>query len=108
MTNRQPENHNSETILPPSPLLDTSSSAVFLKATFGVPCEAKTLAKLRCVGGGPKFRRFGRLIRYDRQELELWARNRLSQPLRSTSDAIQTIRPTGRHHRTPLIGGRNG
>ena len=108
MTNRQPESHNSGTLIPPPPLLDTSSSAVFLKATFGVPCEAKTLAKLRCVGGGPKFRRFGRLIRYERKELEFWARNRLSQPLQSTRDTIQAIRTTDLHHRTPLIGGRNG
>ena len=70
-----------------SPLLDTLASASYLKKTFGVPCEAKTLAKLRCVGGGPVFRRFGRLIRYERDALDAWAVCRLSPPLRNTSEA---------------------
>ena len=69
----------------PTPLLDTFASAAYLKSELGVPCEAKTLAKLRCVGGGPDFRRFGRMIRYERDALDIWAARRLSPPLKSTS-----------------------
>ena len=69
-----------------SPLLDAGNSANYLKTKFGVPCTIKTLAKLRCIGGGPVFRRFGRLIRYEPNDLDAWAQSRLSGPLRSTSD----------------------
>ena len=75
-----------------APLLDASGSANYIKTKFGVPCASKTLAKLRCTGGGPIFRRFGRLIRYEPHDLDAWAQGRLSQPLRSTSD--DCVNPT--------------
>jgi len=69
-----------------APLLDAVGATSYLNTKLGVPCTTKTLAKLRCVGGGPVFRRFGRLIRYDTNALDVWAQGRLSGPLRSTSD----------------------
>ena len=69
-----------------APLLDAVGAVSYLNTKLGVPCTIKTLAKLRCVGGGPVFRRFGRLIRYDTNALDVWAQGRLSGPLRSTSD----------------------
>lgn len=47
----------------------------------------RTLAKLATIGGGPQFRRFGRIVVYDPSDLDKWALSRLSGPLASTSDA---------------------
>ena len=38
--------------------------------------EVGTLAKQRCCGGGPRFIRVGRAIRYDRADVELWLQSR--------------------------------
>ena len=55
-------------------------------STLGVSRTPSTLAKLRVLGGGPNFRRFGRAIKYTRTDLESWVHENLSRPLRSTSD----------------------
>jgi excisionase family DNA binding protein len=44
-----------------------------------------TLAKLRLSGGGPRFRKLGRCVRYHPDDLERWAAER-SQ--RSTSETV--------------------
>ena len=67
------------------PLLSPSEASAAL-GEFGVPRTVATLAKLRVKGGGPRFHRFGRAIRYSRVDLESWVQENLSQPLRSTSD----------------------
>lgn len=54
----------------------------------GLPASSATLRKLACVGGGPKFRRFGRHVRYDPSDLNAWIESRLSKPLASTSEAV--------------------
>lgn len=54
-------------------------------SVYLVGLAPRTLAKLRCVGGGPSFRRFGRRIVYERGELARWARSRLSPSFTSTS-----------------------
>jgi hypothetical protein len=43
-----------------------------------------TLAKLRCVGGGPEFLKLGRSVRYERRPLLAWRSLRRAV---STSDA---------------------
>jgi hypothetical protein len=73
-------------------LLDPPSASNFLTKR-GFATATRTLAKLRCVGGGPQFRRFGRLIRYERGALESWAQQRLSRPLRNTSEVNQVVNP---------------
>ena len=45
-----------------------------------------TLAKLACVGGGPRFRSFGRKPLYRGADLIAWAEGRTTGPRRSTSD----------------------
>ena len=65
-------------------LLRPDQAANFLTAA-GFPTARATLAKLRCVGSGPKFRRFGRLIVYSPSDLNEWARERISEPLSNTS-----------------------
>lgn len=76
---------------------DTVIAAVFLPppaasqflAKFGVRAAIPTLAKLRCVGEGPAFRRYGRRIVYERLELIRWIEARLSPACLSTSDHSQ-------------------
>ncbi len=65
-------------------LLPPPAAAAFL-AERGCQTAPKTLAKLRCVGGGPEFRRFGRKIVYETSALLKWAEARISPPLRNTS-----------------------
>jgi hypothetical protein len=50
------------------------------------PCSPKTLAKLAVTGGGPVFRKAGRIPVYDDEDLNRWAIGRISQPMRSTSE----------------------
>lgn len=47
--------------------------------------EASTLAKLRCLGEGPEFRRIGRNVYYEVAALDAWAQQLISEPLSSTS-----------------------
>ena len=46
----------------------------------GTPQSTKTLGKLRCVGGGPKYQKFGRKPLYTEVWLEEWVKTRLSDP----------------------------
>ena len=65
-------------------LLRPDQASEFLTAA-GFPTARATLAKLRCVGSGPKFRRFGRLIVYSPTDLQDWASEKISAPLSNTS-----------------------
>jgi hypothetical protein len=68
------------------PLLDTNGASQWLTA-HGVRRSPKTLRKLRCVGGGPKFRYFGGRPYYIERDLSAWIEERLSEPFGSTSEA---------------------
>jgi hypothetical protein len=70
----------------PDRLLNTQEAARYL-AERGTPIAEKTLRKLRCVGGGPSFRRWGRLPVYEPEALDRWREEKLSLPKRSTSTA---------------------
>lgn len=65
--------------------LTTLQAASFLSDQNGFPIAARTLTKFRVIGGGPAFRRFGRLVIYDPNDLLDWASQRLSARLASTS-----------------------
>jgi len=52
----------------------------------GYPVARATLATLATRGGGPPFRHFGRVPVYRWGDLLHWARSRLSEPMRSTSE----------------------
>lgn len=65
--------------------LTTSGAATFLSKERGFPIATATLRKLRCVGGGPSFHRFGRRVVYSRTDLLNWALRRLGKPMASTS-----------------------
>jgi hypothetical protein len=59
--------------------LSDEEAADWLKRR-GTPQSAKTLGKLRSVGGGPKYRKFGRKPVYTEVWLEDWVNTRLSDP----------------------------
>lgn len=73
-------------------LLTPREAASFL-SSIGISRTPATLAKLRVVGGGPKFRRFGRSIRYARNDLNDWVNANLTNALCSTSDVSREVRP---------------
>jgi len=70
--------------LPPN--LTRPAASEYLKACHGIRRTAKTLAKLACIGGGPRFRKDGRLVVYPVEELDAWAQNQLSAPMSSTAE----------------------
>jgi len=60
-------------------------AGLYLREKFGVG-SAATLAKLSCQGGGPEMVYMGsRIPLYTEEALDVWARNKLSSPVRSTS-----------------------
>ena len=63
-------------------------AAEYLQEQYGA-YTTETLAKLACVGGGPKFRRMGRFPYYTQADLDDWARSRMSPPVSSTSELGQ-------------------
>lgn len=61
--------------------LNNREAAAFLRLS------PRTLEKQRVVGGGPKFKKFGRRVLYDKRDLEEWANKRSFD---STSDFSAT------------------
>ena len=70
-----------------SPFLDTAQAAEFLKIS------PRTLEKQRVVGGGPRFRKFGRRVLYALTDLRDWADER---SYANTSEVQQVKRETRR------------
>ena len=62
-----------------------ADAARYLRKAYGFPCVTTTLAKYGCQGNGPVFRKAGKFPVYSRDDLDIWARSRLSQPMQSTS-----------------------
>lgn len=56
----------------------------------------RTLEKLRVIGGGPRFRKFGHRVIYARSELDAWAAARTCE---TTSDANYENARRSRHVR---------
>ncbi len=54
-------------------------AAEYVRTTWGLPCAKNTLAKLACVGGGPRFYKAGRTPLYAPIDLDNWAQARLSK-----------------------------
>jgi hypothetical protein len=66
--------------------LNRTEASSYLKEGWGICRTAKTLAKLAVNGGGPVFRKDGRFPLYEEGDLDEWARNQLSAPVRSTAE----------------------
>lgn len=69
----------------PALYLRRKPAAEYLKQKFGFG-SVRTLAKLGCIGGGPEFRKMGRLVLYEPEALDRWALSKISAPRKSTSD----------------------
>jgi hypothetical protein len=83
----------------PDALLVRRDAAAALTAA-GYPVAPATLATRAVRGGGPLFRRFGRVPLYRWGDLLDWAQSRLSAPMGNTSEAdARMSRTTGRSPR---------
>ena len=76
-------------------LLRRKAASDYLRETHGLERAPSTLAKLAVIGGGPVFRRAGRIPLYSPDDLDCWAESLLSAPMRSTSEAA-LVRPNAR------------
>jgi hypothetical protein len=88
--------------------LRTPRAADHLQSKFGVGSK-RTLDKLRVIGGGPVYRRLGRVILYSPEDLDAWAEAKLGPPQRSTSDcSLRTNTSDTRLQRTIAAPSRGG
>ncbi len=74
--------------------LRRSEASAYLEERWGVAYKPSTLAKLACIGGGPRFEHFGRWPVYPVEELDKWADGRLSKLKASTSDTASVHEKT--------------
>ncbi|MEY4249017.1 MAG: hypothetical protein RJA87_650 [Pseudomonadota bacterium] len=72
----------------PRPMRRAEASK-YLFEQHGIMRAPATLAKLACIGGGPRFQTAGRFPLYRQQELDLWAASILSPLKSSTTDSGQ-------------------
>jgi hypothetical protein len=88
------------------PLLDTAAAAQWLTA-HGVRRTPATLRKLRCLGGGPRYRSLNTRPYYTEADLIAWIEARLSGPVGSTSEPNAALpRTTGRGRSKPVTSAR--
>ena len=66
--------------------LRRKAASGYLHEVHGLDRAPGTLAKLAVIGGGPVFRRVGRVPLYSTDDLDKWVASKLSPPMRSTSD----------------------
>jgi hypothetical protein len=70
-------------------LLRRKAASGYLQERHGLARAPSTLAKLAVTGGGPVFRRIGRVPLYSTNDLDDWVASGLSAPMRSTSEAAE-------------------
>lgn len=68
------------------PRLRRSEVPAYLMEKHGIPIAFATLNKLASIGGGPLMTYAGRIPLYHVDDLDNWARERLSAPVRSTAE----------------------
>ena len=71
----------------PDPAVPASQYLTTAEAALHLDLSPTTLEKYRTVGGGPKFRKFGRLVKYKIADLDAWGDSRTCE---STSDDTYT------------------
>ena len=82
--------------------LRRKAASQYLEEKYGIHRAPATLAKLAVVGGGPPFRRDGRIPLYSVDDLDRWATSRLGALMRSTSDgATPTLKTTPQSQDVP-------
>ena len=73
-------------------LLSRAEASDYLRGVWKIPHSIGTLAKLAVVGGGPEFRKAGRIPLYPQDGLDAYARAKLTRRVRSTSELCRTHR----------------
>jgi hypothetical protein len=68
------------------PRLRRSAAADYLWLKHGIRLSPLTLAKWACIGGGPTFEKSGRWPLYSPENLDAWARRRLSPPVSTNAE----------------------
>lgn len=68
------------------PRLRRTEVPAYMLENHGIPVAVATLNKLASTGGGPAMQYAGRIPLYRPEDLDAWAAERLSQPVRSTSE----------------------
>ena len=76
--------------------LRRKAAAEYLRVHWGLPRTANTLAKLAVIGGGPIFRKAGRIPLYAVDDLDSYVEASLGKPLRSTSELGKALRGVAR------------
>jgi len=70
--------------------LRRKDAADYLTNELGIPCSVATLAKLAWKGSepglGPRYRKFGGTVLYEKADLEAWANERLTRPVTTTRE----------------------
>jgi len=77
--------------LSPRRMLRRHAAATHVEEQWGYPLSPKTLAKLAVIGGGPRFRKAGRIPLYDPADLDDWVRSKLSRAIASTSELVRVV-----------------
>ena len=79
---------------PPQPLKRRTAASAYLREKWGVDRATGTLAKLAVVGGGPPFRKAGRIPLYAPADLDAWASELLGEVVTTTSELRKNSRAT--------------
>ena len=77
--------------------LRRDKAAAYLQERYGA-YTTDTLAKLACVGGGPRFQKLGPFPVYLPEDLDAWAMSRMTRAVGSTSELGRSVRQS----RTPI------
>jgi hypothetical protein len=67
-----------------APIYLTRGEAAQYVQERGLPCARSTLGKLATTGGGPDYRKFGRVVVYTAADLDAWITTKLSAPRASS------------------------
>lgn len=78
--------HQQQREIPFPRFMRRMEAARYIRENYGIPCVSSTLAKYACIGGGPAFRRATRFPIYARDDLDTWAKSRMSKRVSSTSE----------------------
>lgn len=68
------------------PRLRRNEVPAYLLEKHGIPIAVATLNKLASIGGGPLMTYAGRIPLYHVDDLDAWAKQRLSPPVASTAE----------------------
>jgi hypothetical protein len=90
---------------PLQPLKRRAAASAYLREKWGVERAPGTLAKLAVLGGGPRFRKAGRVPLYAPADLDAWASELLGEAVASTSELKGTCPGSGQGEGATRSGG---